>query len=99
MRTCASQTGTIAGGEAIAHGADITNLALINMIQTYPQDVNDYTFCFQIHDAVVLEMSESNHETLWPKIKMLLETTEPLCVPTPVGIKRGPSLGDMEEIA
>ena len=81
-----------------SHGADITNLALINMIQTYPQDVNDYTFCFQIHDAVVLEMSEKNHLELWPKIKTLLETTEPLCVPTPVGIKRGPNLGDMEEV-
>jgi DNA polymerase-1 len=81
-----------------SHGADITNLALINMLQTYPPDVNDYTFCFQIHDAVVLEMSETNHLELWPKIKVLLETTEPLCVPTPVGIKRGPSLGEMVEL-
>ena len=80
-------------------GADIPNLSLINMLQTYPQDVNDYTFCFQIHDAVVLEMSEKNHLELFPKIKQLLETTEPLCVPTPVGIKRGPNLGNMEEIA
>ena len=80
-------------------GADIPNLALINMINTYPQDVNDYTFCFQIHDAVVLEMSEKNHLELYPKIKLLLETTEPLCVPTPVGIKRGPSLGEMEKVS
>lgn len=79
-------------------GADIPNLAIINMIKTFPPEDNDYTFCFQIHDAAVLEMSLQNHELLYPKIKTLLETTVPLSVPTPVGVKRGPSLGNMEEI-
>lgn len=79
-------------------GADIPNLAIINMIRTYPPDINDYAFCFQIHDAVVLEMSLNNHLLLYPKIQAILETTTKLSVPTPVGVKRGYSLGEMEEL-
>lgn len=78
-------------------GADIPNLALIKLLQLLPMQEYDYKFCFQIHDAVVLEMRQDKAEELAPRVKYILETAEPLCVPTPVGCKRGPSLGDMED--
>jgi DNA polymerase-1 len=79
-------------------GADIPNLALINLINTYPPEQYDYKFCFQIHDAVILEINKDKAAEFAPKVKYLLETTEPLIVPTPVGCKKGPNLGEMEEI-
>lgn len=78
-------------------GSDIPNLALIKLLQEYPMDKYDYKFCFQIHDEIILEMNKDTAEDLAVHVKRVLETAEPLCVPTPVGCKRGPSLGEMEE--
>lgn len=79
--------------------ADIANLAFINLLKLYPQEKYDYRFCFQIHDAIILEINKNNILEYLPKFKKVLETTFPLSVKTPVGIKIGPSLGDMVEIS
>lgn len=80
-------------------GADIPNLAIIKLLRTYPESTFGYKFHFQIHDAAVLEIPQATHLDFFPKVKELMETAEKLVVPTPVGIKRGLNLGEMEEIA
>jgi len=74
--------------------ADITNIALIKMTKELP----NIKLKMQIHDAIIALLPEGNHEQIYPKAAQIMSTAVPLIVKTPVGIKRGYSLGEMKKL-
>jgi DNA polymerase I-like protein with 3'-5' exonuclease and polymerase domains len=52
----------------------------------------------QIHDAIIGLLPIDKHEQLYPQVANMMSTAVPLLVKTPVGIKRGFNLGEMEEV-
>jgi DNA polymerase-1 len=76
--------------------ADVANLSIIKVGKCMrPKGVRPV---LQIHDALVALLPIETHESLYKECKQIMETTVPLKVKTPVGIKRGFNLGEMEEI-